>query len=126
MKKIGYVGLSTVLCLAFALPALAWQAPAAAAGQACDGKYRSYYAAQSDMKLFDDFVNDPTCKDSMYRDSAFQLMAKALVDGMKWKEMMALATRYTNEIPAAARKDGGHYVYSQALTAAGNAGDAEK
>jgi tetratricopeptide (TPR) repeat protein len=122
MKKLGYAGLSTVLCLVSTLPVFG-QAAAAAPGAACDAKARTYYATPADMKLFDDFVNDATCKDSMYRDSSFQLMAKALIDGMKWKEEMALANRYTTEIPAAAKVDKGYYICSQALTAASQLAD---
>jgi len=132
MKKLGYAGLSSLLCLAFSLPVLGQQpaagaaAAAPAADEACNAKYRSYYAAQSDMKLFDDYVNDPKCKESIYRNSAFQLMAKALSDAMKWKDMMTIATRYEKEVPAAAKTDGGLYITSQGLTAASQVGDAAK
>ena len=42
MKKIGYAGLSMVLCLAFALPVLSQQPSAAEV--ACNAKYGKYYA----------------------------------------------------------------------------------
>lgn len=123
MKKIGYAGLSTVLCLAFALPVLA-QTPSPAE-VACNAKYGKYYAAQSDMKLFDDFVNDPTCKDSKYRNDAFTVMRTALTTAKNWKGVMDLATRYEKEIPDAT-KESKVYSLSQGMTAAAQAGDAAK
>jgi len=123
MKKLGYAGLSTVLCLAFALPGLAQQPSPAEV--ACNAKYGKYYAAQADMKLFDDFMNDATCKDSKYRNDAFTLMRTALTTAKNWKGVMDLAVRYEKEmpdVPAASKV----YSLSQGMTAAAQAGDAAK
>lgn len=123
MKKIGYAGLSMVLSLAFALPVLSQQPPAAQA--ACDGKYRSYYGAQGDMKLFDDFINDPACKDSKYRNDAFTVMRTSLITAKNWKGVMDLANRYEKEVPDAT-KESKIYSMSQGMSAAGQAGDVAK
>jgi tetratricopeptide (TPR) repeat protein len=124
MKKIGYAGLSIALCLASALPVLAQQAPSAAE-LACNSKYGKYYADQKTMALADEFLNDPTCKDSMYREGTFQLMAKALIDAMNWKGAMDLTTRFAKDVPNAT-PPGKQYVYGQGLTAASQARDADK
>jgi len=123
MKKLGYAGLSTVLCLAIALPGLAQQPPAAE--QACNGKYGTYYAKQGDVALFDAFVNDPACKDNQYRNGAFSLLLKSYMDSKNWKGVMDLANRYEKEVPNADAKSKTYFL-SQAMTAAAQAGDAAK
>jgi tetratricopeptide (TPR) repeat protein len=123
MKKLGYAGLSTVLCLAVALPGLAQQPPAA--DQACNAKYGTYYAKQGDVALFDAFVNDPACKDNQYRNGAFSLLLKSYSDAKNWKGVMDLANRYEKDVPNAP-KDSKVYFLSQAMTAAAQAGDAAK
>jgi|GEM_PF-3345142 len=123
MKKLGCAGLSTVLCLAFALPGLAQQP--SPAEQACNGKYGSYYAKQGDVALFDAFVNDPACKDNQYRNGAFSLLLKSYMDSKNWKGVMDLANRYEKDLPNAP-KESKVYFISQAMTAAAQAGDAAK
>jgi len=123
MKNIGYAGLSILLSLAFATPGMSQQP--SAAETACNGKYTKYYGAQSDAAAFTAFVDDPTCKDSMYREGAFQLMAKSLVETMKWKPAMDLSDKMAKEFPNASAT-GKYYVYSQGLTGAGQVGDLDK
>jgi tetratricopeptide (TPR) repeat protein len=123
MKNIGYAGLSIVLSLAFAAPGMSQQP--SAAETACNGKYTKYYGAQKDMQLFNDFVNDATCKDSMYREGAFQLMAQGLIQAMNWKGAMDLSDRMFKDFPTASA-NGKHFVYSQGLTGASQVGDADK
>ena len=125
MKNIGYAGLSIVLSLAFAAPALSQQPQPSAAETACNGKYTKFYGAQKDMTLFNDFVNDPTCKDSMYREGAFQLMAQGLVQAMNWKGAVDLSDRMFKDFPTASAT-GKHYVYTQGLTGASQLGDVDK
>jgi len=122
MKKLGYAGLSTVLCLAFALPGLAQQP---STEQACNGKYGTYYAKQGDLALFDAFVNDAACKDNQYRNGAFSLLLKSYMDSKNWKGAMDLANRYEKDVPTAP-KESKVYFLGQAMTAAAQAGDAAK
>jgi tetratricopeptide (TPR) repeat protein len=123
MKKLGYAGLSTVLCLAVALPGLAQQP--SPAELACNAKYGSYYAKQGDVSLFDAFVNDATCKDNQYRNGAFSLLLKSYIDSKNSKGIMDLANRYEKDVPNAP-VDSKKYFLSQAMTAAAQAGDAAK
>jgi tetratricopeptide (TPR) repeat protein len=112
-----------LLSLAFAAPGMSQQP--SPAETACNGKYTKYYAAQKDMALFNDFVNDANCKDSMYRVGAFQLMAQSLVQAMNWKGAMDLSDRMFKDFPTATA-EGKHFVYSQGLTAASQVGDLDK
>jgi tetratricopeptide (TPR) repeat protein len=123
MKKIGYAGVSVALCLTFALPGLAQQP--SPAELACNAKYGKYYAAQSDMKLFDDFVNDATCKDSKYRNDAFTVMRTALTTAKNWKGVMELETRYEKEMPGVPA-DNKKYSLNSGMSAAAQSGDAPK
>jgi tetratricopeptide (TPR) repeat protein len=123
MKTLGYAGLSTVLCLAVALPGLAQQP--SPAELACNAKYGSYYAKQGDVSLFDAFVNDATCKDNQYRNGAFSLLLKSYSDSKNWKGVMDLANRYEKDVPNAP-KESKVYFLSQAMTAAAQASDAAK
>jgi tetratricopeptide (TPR) repeat protein len=123
MKKIGYAGLFAELCMAFALPGLAQQP--SPAELACNAKYGTYYAKQGDVGLFDAFVNEPTCKDSQYRNGAFSLLLKSYMDSKNWKGVMDLANRYEKDIPTADNKSKSYFL-SQAMTAAAQAGDAGK
>jgi tetratricopeptide (TPR) repeat protein len=123
MKKLGYAGLSTVLCLAVALPGLAQQP--SPAELACNAKYGSYYAKQGDISLFDAFVNDATCKDNQYRNGAFSLLLKSYFDSKNWKGVMDLANRYEKDVPNADAKSKSYFL-NQAMTAAAQAGDAAK
>src|SRR5580765_5598349 len=101
MKKLGYAGISTVLCLAFALPGLAQQLTPE---QVCNQKYGSYYAKQGDVSLFDAFVNEPTCKDNQYRNGAYSLLLKSYTDSKNWKGVMDLANRYEKDVPNAPKE----------------------
>jgi tetratricopeptide (TPR) repeat protein len=123
MKILGNACLSAVLSIAVVLPGLAQQPSPAEA--ACNAKYGKYYAAQSDMKLFDDFVNDATCKDSKYRNDAFTVLRMSLIAAKNWKGVMELATRYEKEMPDAT-KDAKVYSLSQGMTAAAQTGDAAR
>src|SRR6185436_19710500 len=118
MKNTGYAGLSILLSLAFATPGMSQQAQPSAAETACNGKYTAYYTTQADAAKFTAFVDDPTCKDSMYREGAFQLMAKSNVDGMKWKAAVDLSDKMAKDLPNASAS-AKTYVYSQGLIAAG-------
>ena len=127
MKKIVYAGLSISLCLSFALPVLAQQ-PAAAptpAQLACNSKYGAYYAKQDDMALLNAFVGDATCKDSTYLEGAYQIMSQKLVAASNWKGAMDFAARFDKEMPNATAAGKG-YVFGQGMTAAAQAGDADK
>jgi tetratricopeptide (TPR) repeat protein len=123
MKRLGYAGLSTVLCLAVALPGLAQQP--SPAELACNAKYGKYYNAQADMKLFDDFVNDATCKDSKYRNDAFTVMRTSLTTAKNWKGVMELETRYEKEMPGVDVKLKA-YSLNSGMSAAAQAGDAAR
>ena len=123
MKNIGYAGLSMMLCLTFAMPVMS-QTPSPAE-VACNAKYGKYYAAQTNMTLADDFLNDATCKDSMYREGTYQLMAAALVGASKWKEALDLTNRFGKEMPNAG-KPARIYINSQGLAAANQTGDLDK
>jgi len=123
MKKLGYAGLSAALCMAFALPVVG-QTPSPAE-TACNAKYGKYYAAQSDMKLFDDFVNDATCKDSKYRNDAFTVMRTALTTAKNWKGVMELESRYEKEMPGVPI-DNKKYSLNSGMSAAAQGGDAAK
>src|SRR5882724_10337044 len=120
MKKLGYAGLSAVLCLAFAMPGLGQQP--SAAELACNAKYGKFYAAQDSIPLFDDFVNDATCKDSMYREGAYSLLAQKLAMGQKWKDLLTIAGRFAKDFPNSKTP----YVYQQGLVAASALGDADQ
>src|ERR1044072_1967934 len=126
MKNIGFAGLSALTCLAFALPVFgqaAAQPPAAEV--ACNAKYTKYYGAQDNLTFFDDFVKDPTCKDSMYRESAFQLIMGKLIAGGKFKEASEIANRFGTEIPKPTDV-GKKYILGNGLVAASQLGDADK
>lgn len=132
MKRTVYAGLSLTLCLAFTLPVVAQQPAAAAqtpAQLACDAKYRAYYAKQDDMKLFDEFANDATCKDSQYRESGYQLMANKLLSNAKTaadlKGVMDFSVRFGKDIPNATAA-GKLYVNRVGMGAAAQTGDADK
>jgi tetratricopeptide (TPR) repeat protein len=124
MKKLGIAGFSTLFCLASAMPVMA-QAQPSATEVACNNKARALYAKPDDMKLFDDFVNDPTCKDSMYREPAYSQLMQKLVPAMKWKEVYDLSIRYEREVPnpnAGTKK----YMISSGMTAGSGLGDLDK
>jgi tetratricopeptide (TPR) repeat protein len=123
MKILGNACLSAALSIAVVLPGLAQQP--SPAETACNAKYGKYYAAQSDMKLFDDFVNDATCKDSKYRNDAFTVMRTSLMTAKNWKGVVDLTSRYEKEITDAT-KESKVYSLSQGMTAAAQAGDAAK
>lgn len=123
MKKLGYAGLSTVLCLAFALPGLAQQPSPAEA--ACNKKYGDYYNKQGDIPLFDAFVNDATCKDNQYRNGAYSLLINAMKAAKNLKGVMDVAIRYEKEMPAAPQNTKVYYL-NEAMAAATQAGDAAK
>ena len=121
MKNTGYAGLSILLSLAFATPGMSQSA----AETACNQKYTKYYTTQNDAAAFTAFVDDPTCKDSMYREGAFQLMAKSNVDAMKWKAAADLSDKMAKDLPNASA-NAKSYVYSQGLVGAGQLGDLDK
>ncbi|HEY9660985.1 MAG TPA: hypothetical protein V6C65_21225, partial [Allocoleopsis sp.] len=123
MKILGNACLSAVLSIVVVLPGLAQQPSPAEA--ACNKKYGDYYNKQGDVALFDAFVNDPTCKDNQYRNGAFSLMNKSLMDSKNWKGVMDLANRYEKEVPNAPN-DSKKFYLSQAMQASGQAGDAAK
>ncbi len=126
MKNIGIAGLTTLMCLAFAAPVMAQgQAQPSPAEVACNAKYTKYYGKQDDMPLFNDFVNDATCKDSQYRVGAYQLMAQSLAKANKAKELVDFAGRFAKEMPNADANAKG-FVFTNALNAANQLGDADK
>ena len=123
MKRLGYAGLSTVLCLSFVLPALAQQPSPVEV--ACNGKYGAYYNKQADVQLFDAFVNDATCKENQYRSGAFSLMNTSLNAAKNWKGVMELAVRFEKDIPNAPVQSKLFFL-NQAMGAAAQAGDPVK
>lgn len=123
MKKLGCAGLSTVLCLAFALPGLAQQP--SPAELACNKKYGDYYNKQGDIPLFEGFVNDPTCKDNQYRNGAYSLLFNSMKSAKNWKGVMDVAVRYEKEMPTGPTNTKVFYL-GEAMTAAAQAGDAGK
>jgi tetratricopeptide (TPR) repeat protein len=123
MKRLGCAGLSTVLCLSFALPGLAQQPTPV--DVACNAKYGAYYNKPGDAQLFDAFVSDATCKENQYRSGAFSLMHKALTDAKNWKGVMDLAVRFEKDIPNAPVLSKLFFL-NQAMGAAAQAGDPVK
>jgi tetratricopeptide (TPR) repeat protein len=123
MKKFGYAVLSATLCTAIALPVMAQQP--SPAELACNAKYGTYYAKQGDIALFDAFVNEPTCKDNQYRNGAFSLLLKSMMDSKNWKGVMEVANRYEKDVPTAPPQSKVYFL-SQSMTAAAQAGDAAK
>ena len=120
MKRLGYAGLSTVLCLSFALPGLAQQP--SPVELACNAKYGKYYADQKSMPLFDEFVNDATCKENQYRSGAFSLMNTSMNAAKNWKGVMELAIRFEKDIPNAPVQSKLFFL-NQAMSAAAQAND---
>ena len=125
MKKLGFAGLTAFICLASALPVMAQAQPNAT--EACNNKVRAYLAKPEDTKLFDDFVNDATCKDSMYREGAYSSMMQQLVPpkGQKWKEAYDLSNRYEKEVPNKTDQIK-KYIIPMGLTAASQLGEIDK
>jgi len=123
MKKIECAGLFGALCLAFTLPVTGQRL--SVAETACNEKYAKYFADQANLKLFDNFVNDATCKASIYREGAYQLMMSKLVMATKLKDALYIAARFTTEIPDAS-KGAKQVVYSLGLYAATSLDDADK
>jgi tetratricopeptide (TPR) repeat protein len=123
MKRLGCAGLSTVLCLSFALPGLAQQPSPVEV--ACNAKYGKFYADQKSMPLFDEFVGDATCKDNQYRSGAFSLMNTSLNTAKNWKGVMDLAIRFEKDIPNAPVPSKLFFL-NQAMGAAAQAGDPVK
>jgi tetratricopeptide (TPR) repeat protein len=123
MKKLGFAGFSAIFCLASALPVMAQAQPSAV--EACNTKVRASMAAPEDMKLFNDFVNDPTCKDSMYRENVYSTTFQKLVAGSKWKEVYDLANRYEKEVPNKTDQIK-KYIAANGLTAAAQLGELDK
>jgi len=124
MKRLGFAGLSSVLCLAFALPVMAQ--PQSPADIACNAKATKFYnETTKTLATFDDFVKDATCKDSMYRESSFTTFIGELVKTSKWKETLDLATRFSAEIPNA-KAESKKYVLDNGLQAASALGDIDK
>jgi len=127
MKKLGIAGFSTLFCLASAVPVLAQaaQAQPSPAQLACDNKVRASMAKPDDMKLFDDFINDATCKDSMYREPVFVKTIQQLVATQKWKEVYELAGRYEKEVTNKTDQTKKFFA-ANGLTAASQLGDLDK
>jgi hypothetical protein len=124
MKKIGYACLFGTLCLAFTQH-VTGQQKHTAAEMVCNTKYTKYYANQTNMELFDDFVNDATCKDSIYREAAYQLMMQRLIKATKWKDALDLTARFEKDIPRAS-KNAKIWFYRLSLEAAASLNDAER
>jgi len=96
MKRLGFASLSALFCLASATSVFAQAQPSAS--EKCNEKVRLSMAKPEDMKLFDDFINDSTCKDSMYRETVFNTTFQKYIAAMKWKEVYDLANRYEKEV----------------------------
>jgi tetratricopeptide (TPR) repeat protein len=123
MKILGTAGCLTLLCLTSALPVRAQQP--SPAEQACNAKYTAYYNKQDDLKLFNEFVNDATCKDSMYRPNAFVQLIQNRLAASNWKDVYELSERYSKELPNE-KGDGKKWVAQQAMTASAQMGDVDK
>src|SRR5262245_53247487 len=127
MKKLGIAGFSALFCLASAVPVWA-QAAAAQTNadvEACNAKVRASMAKPEDMKLFDDFINDPKCKDSMYREAVFSTTYQKIVGTQKWKDIYDLANRYEKEVATKDAKTKKYFADS-GLIAASQLGDLDK
>jgi len=123
MKRIGYACLFATLWSMFILH-VTGQQKHSASEIACNSKYTKFYANQTNMKVFDDFVNDVTCKDSIYREGAYQLMMQAMIKATKWKEALDVAARFVTDMPDAS-KNAKRYVYTLGLEAATSLNDAD-
>src|SRR5436190_10349898 len=120
MRKLRYAGYSAIICLASALPVMAQ-----AKEDSCNAKVRASMAAPEDMKLFNDFMNDPACKDSMYREAVFSTTFQKFLAGQKWKDVYELVGRYEKEVPTKTEQTK-KFVIANGLTAASQLGDMDK